>query len=225
MKLFGLWPFRRRSEIERSAVSRLANEIFASAQECRRATEEWIEQSSPDADERARMSVEAFREYIWFFLHCANRMAFLELGDSTSALLCHALVPMVAFRTRLAVTGDGSPFGEKDPTDSAFIDTYNMVEAEYGLCTEVVIDPSGEGLIGRRSAAGTKRRDHKGVVSGGLANQLAYNVADAISQPFDSAVEIAVTASALEVLKRKRINKLVSQAGAEIVGLSAGART
>ncbi|MGO9241053.1 MAG: hypothetical protein ACLQBJ_09610 [Bryobacteraceae bacterium] len=194
----------------------MADEISHSAGCCTGALGEQVQERVDGGDQHTLLSLEAYYEFLYFFLHVANRMAFQQHGRDASARLPRKLVPLVAQKARLALNGDDSPFDWNRGIDATFVETHNKAELDYARCREVIVDEGVDVSSLERIAAGTKRRDGGKVFSRGLVNQLAFNVQDALSRPVDAILRLTITSTVIGVLRRESIEKLVREAMQEI---------
>ena len=89
-----------------------------------------------DSDSATEHWLSVIHEYIFFFLHMTNRMAYDEMGEEKRAQLQDELYPIVQYTT-IETLFRSSPNEMKKKLQIEFYENLNRAEMDYGECKEL----------------------------------------------------------------------------------------
>jgi len=148
-------------------------------------------------------------EFMYFYLHYVNRLAFCQLGQEKRMKLQTQLGPLVVDTTTETLFGHW-PKSLKDGIVQDFYSSLNNAEMEYGACKELLLKPESDTKIIEKITLGKKSQS----VVGQLIDNLAEILGGAVNLDIDFTVMIADMV--VNSLINKEIADLVLEASKEI---------
>ena len=118
---------------DKSAIGELSTAIFKSSLGCAEALKNYLNDSTEK--ERQEKWVYVLFEFIYFFMHMTNRIAFGKLGDERRIKLQGQLAPLIIDSTIKSLFGHW-PQKLKQGIKNEFYEKLNDAEIEYSGCKE-----------------------------------------------------------------------------------------
>jgi hypothetical protein len=164
-----------------------------------------------DSDEFKLKFMPVLFEFLYFYLHLANRSAFAQLGATKSRKLSHELVKL-SIKTTIETQMGHWPETVKDGIKNESFHNYNMAEANYAHCNVLWSMP--EAPAADNVTITTGKNDES------VVGQLINNVSEIIvgKGNVDGALQFRIFASVADALKKnkKDIDALIPKASAAL---------
>lgn len=107
-------------------------------------------------------------EFMYFFLHVTDRVAFNQLGPERRNQLIDSLVPPTIDAT-IETYFDHWPQKSKDGIRKDFYSNLNNAQTEYGSCKELFLDPKDDIRALERAISGAKSKSAVGQLTDNLS--------------------------------------------------------
>ena len=196
------------SKKNETAMSKLSKKVFEKSLLC-------AETLKPDLEEKFGKDSKAFHsrniavlfEFMYFFLHLADRYAFAQLGPERRNRLVDELVPPTISAT-IETCFVRCPKNLKDGMERNFYSNLNNAQVEYGGCKEILLKPEDDTPILEKMS---------GAKSKSMVGQLTDNLSQIIEGEINRDLMFTMTiwGVVIESLRKKEIQDLVSEASKE----------
>lgn len=194
----------------KSAVAELSQVIFEDSLFCAESLKKDLENrfGKDSKDFNAKYTPVLF-EFLYFFLHHTNRMAFTQLGQEKRTKLQNEIVPLIAETTIETLLGHW-PQNFKIGVKDEFYRNLNSRELEYGSCKELLLKPEDDIQISEKISGGKK--------SLSVVGQLVDNLSMAINGEMNKDIlfTMKIWKVMIEILEKKRVDGLVFAVSKEL---------
>jgi len=177
-----------------SAIGELSNVIFKNSLDCVEALKDYLNYSTEK--EKQEKWIYVLFEFIYFFMHMTNRIAFGKLGNKRRIKLQDELAPLVIDPTIKSLF-DHWPKKLKEGIKSDFYEKLNDAEIEYSDCKELLIkdNPFSDKA---------------------LFSKLAKNVTELSGHSNNPEMIIQIITLSVDIWKNMKLEKLVDAVGQEL---------
>ena len=179
---------------DKSAIGELSNVIFKTSIECAEALKNYLNDSTEK--ERQEKWIYVLFEFIYFFMHMTNRIAFGNLGDERRIKLQNELAPIIIDPTIESFFGHW-PKKLKEGIESDFYMKLNDAEIEYSDCKQ---------LLPKDNPFSDKA----------LFSKLAKNVAELSGHSHNQEMLIQIITLSVDAWENMRLEELVDTVGKEL---------
>jgi len=179
---------------DKSAVLELSDVIFESSLACAEALRNDLNGSTKK--ERQEKWIYVLFEFICFFMHMTNRIAFGKLGNKRRIKLQGKLAPLIIDSTIESLFGHW-PKKLKERIKSDFYEKLNNAEVEYSNCKELL----------------TKDKPFSDT---SLFSKLSKNVAELSGHPDNPAMIILIITLSVDIWKNMKLEELIDAVGKEL---------
>jgi hypothetical protein len=186
-----------------SALSNLSKKIFESAALCEEIVKPYLEERfKKDSKEFDRKYITTLCEFMYFFMHFTNRLAFHYLGKEKREKLQDELSPPTIHATIEALFGHW-PQNLKNGIKEEFYQNLNNAEIEYSTCKEIFLTPEQD-----VSAFDKVQKGQKSIaLVNMLIDNIAENISDSLIVPLD--LHMQLVDAVLNILNKKEFNDLI----------------
>lgn len=180
---------------DKSAIGELSNVIFKTSLDCAEKLKNYLN-DSPEKERQEKWIYVLF-EFIYFFMHMTNRIAFGKLGNEGRIKLQGELGPLVIEPTIKSLFGHW-PNKFKEGIKNEFYEKLNDAEMEYSGCNELL------------------SKDHPFTSDKALFPKLARNVAELSGHPNNPEMLIQIITLSVDAWKNMRLEELVVAVGKQL---------
>jgi hypothetical protein len=180
---------------DKSAIVELSNVIFKSSLDCAEALKNYLNDFTEK--ERQERWIYILFEFIYFFMHMTNRIAFGKLGNEGRIKLQDELAPLIIGPTIESLFGHW-PRKLKQGIKNDFYEKLNDAEIEYSGCNELL------------------SKDHPFTSDKALFSKLARNVAELSGHSNNPAMLLQIITVSVDAWKNMKLEELVVAVGKEL---------
>jgi len=171
----------------KTSIIQLSDVIFKNSLECAEEVKQYID-DLPDPEFQLTYIYILF-EFMYFFMHMTNLIAYALLGDAKRRKLQKKLGPIIIGSTIETYFGDG-PQKMKEEIRNHFFKQLNILEIEYSDCTELL------------------SKDHP-FTGNALFSKLSKNVAEVSGSPENPEMIMQVLTISTNVWNFRSYKKLI----------------
>jgi len=150
-------------------------------------------------------------EFLYFYLHLANRSSFAQLGAEKSRKLSHEMVKLSIERTIETQMGHW-PENLREGIKKDSFHNYNVAEANYAMCKDILLKPEDDTKTIDKIATGQKSKS--------MVGQLIDNASEIITGKVNTDIifQLQVWEIVTKTLEKnkKDIDALIPKAFAEL---------
>ena len=106
-------------------------------------TEDLKKKLGADSKEFNLKFIAVLFEFLYFYLHLANRSSFAQLGREKSQKLSHEMV-MLSIESTVETYMDHWPENLKEGVKKDSFHNYNIAETNYAMCKDILLNPEDD---------------------------------------------------------------------------------
>ncbi len=195
-----------------TALRELDMKIFESAAlSAQPITEDLKKKLGEDSEEFELKFMPVLFEFLYFYLHLANRSAFTQLGGEKSQKLSHEMIRISIELTIEAQMGHW-PENLREGIKKDSFHNYNVAESNYAMCKDILLKPEDDTKTIDKIATGQKSKS--------MIGQLIDNISEIITGKVNTDIlfQLQVWEAVVKILEKnkKDIDVLIPKAFAEL---------